>query len=116
MPRPLFRLPAVLAVALGLVLAAAAPHPAEAGSRELKATGKVGETVNGYLGIVDPSATNLAAEVEAINAERRQAYQDAAAGTGRPLAEVEAVAGARLREKAQPGDWIQNAAGEWIQR
>jgi uncharacterized protein YdbL (DUF1318 family) len=56
------------------------------------------------------------AEVEAINAARHAAYLQDASDTGRPLVEIEAVAGARLREKALPGDWIHNAAGTWVQK
>lgn len=93
------------------------PEAADAGSRELKATGAVGETVDGYLGIADAAAgQGLAGEVDAVNAARRDAYNRAAADTGRPLSEVQAVAGARLRDKAKPGDWIQNAAGEWVRK
>ena len=115
MARALYRMISLISAALMLAMYAAAP--AEAGSRELKATGAVGETVDGYLGIVDGSASQgVRAEVDSINAARRQAYEDAAADTGRPLSEVQAVAGARLREKAQAGDWIQNAAGEWVQK
>ena len=48
MPRMIFRFLCLMSVAafLGFVSA----MPADAGSRELKATGAVGETVDGYLG------------------------------------------------------------------
>jgi uncharacterized protein YdbL (DUF1318 family) len=100
-----------------VMLAVFAATPADAGSRELKSSGSVGETVDGYLGLVNDSASqDMRAEVNSINAARRAAYEEASGDTGRPLSEVQAVAGARLREKAQPGDWIQNAAGEWVQK
>ncbi len=115
MPRTSFRFVSLWSALILLAFAAIAP--AEAGSRELKNTGAVGETVDGYLGVVNDSASqDIRAEVDSINAARRAAYEDAAADTGRPLSEVQAVAGARLREKATPGDWIQNAAGEWVQK
>lgn len=115
MPRATFRLISLWSALLMLAMAAIAP--AEAGSRELKNTGAVGETVDGYLGVVSGSASqDVQTEVDTINAARRAAYEEAAADTGRPLSEVQAVAGARLREKASPGDWIQNAAGEWVQK
>lgn len=115
MARALYRMISLISAALMLAVFTVAP--AEAGSRELKDTGAVGETVDGYLGIVSGSAgQDVRAEVDAINAQRRQAYEQAAADTGRPLSEVQAVAGARLREKADAGDWIQNAAGEWVQK
>ncbi len=103
-----------LAVLLGALALGGA---AEAGSRELKNTGAVGESASGYLAAVpNTRSVGVDAEVDAINAQRRQAYMRAAADTGRSLGEIEAVAGARLREKAAPGDWIQNAAGEWIRK
>jgi len=103
-----------LAVLLGALALGGA---AEARSRELKNTGAVGESASGYLAAVpNTRSVGVDAEVDAINAQRRQAYMGAAADTGRSLGEIEAVAGARLREKAAPGDWIQNAAGEWIRK
>lgn len=115
MPRAAFRLISLMSAAF--LLAMFAISPADAGSRELKNTGSVGETVDGYLGVVnDAAGQDIRSEVDSINAARRAAYEEAAADTGRPLSEVQAVAGARLREKASPGDWIQNAAGEWVQK
>ena len=105
-----------LALAM-LVGALALSTAAEAGSRELKDTGAVGESINGYLATIpNTRSANLGAEIEAINSKRRQAYTEAAAQTGRPLAEIEAVAGARQRDNAAPGDWVQNAAGDWIRK
>jgi hypothetical protein len=115
MQSPVLRLVSVLVVALIAAFALAAP--ADAGSRELKNTGTVGERADGYLGIVSSAAgPDVSAEVDSINAARRAAYLQAASDTERPLVEIEAVAGARLREKAVPGDWIQNAAGAWVQK
>ncbi len=92
--------------------------PAAAQSaRDLKNSSAVGERLDGYLGIVDGSAGgDIRGAVEAINEQRRQAYEGAARKSGRRLSEVEAVAGARLRDNAQAGDWVQNAAGQWIRR
>ena len=115
MSRPLFRFLSLISAVFLLVAVVA--QAVDAGSRELKNTGAVGETIDGYLGIVSNSASqDIRAEVDSINGARRAAYQEAASDTGRPLSEVQAVAGARLREKAQAGDWIQNAAGEWVQK
>ncbi len=115
MQSPLLRLVSALVVALIAAFALAAP--ADAGSRELKNTGTVGERADGYLGIVSSAAgPDVSAEVDSINAARRAAYLRNASNSGRPLVEIEAVAGVRLREKAFPGDWIQNAAGAWVQK
>ena len=86
-------------------------------ARDLKDSGAVGERLDGYLEIIDDSAGgDIRGAVEAINAQRRQAYERAARNSGQTLSEVEAVAGARLRDQAQAGAWVQNAAGQWIQR
>ena len=100
------------------VLAVTAALPAAAQSaRDLKNSDVVGELLDGYLGIVDGLAGgDIRAAVEAVNARRRQAYEGAARNSGRVLSEVEAAAGARLRDMAQAGDWVQNAAGQWIRR
>jgi len=99
-----------------LVVTVALPAAAQS-ARDLKNSGAVGERLDGYLGIVDGSAGgNIRAAIEAINAQRRQAYEGASRDSGRARSEVEAVAGARLRDKARAGDWVQNAAGQWIQR
>ena len=115
MRRAVLRLISLMSAAM--ILAMFAVPPADAGSRDLKNTGGVGETIDGYLGIVKDSASqDVRAQVDSVNAARRAAYQEASADTGRPLSEVQAVAGARLRENAQAGDWIQNAASEWMQK
>ncbi len=99
-----------------LVVMAALPAAAQS-ARDLKNSGAVGERLDGYLGIVDGSAGgDIRGAVEAINAQRRQAYEGAARDSGRALSEVEAVAGARLRDNARAGDWVQNAASQWIRR
>lgn len=99
-----------------LVVTVALPAAAQS-ARDLKNSGAVGERLDGYLGIVDGSAGgDIRAAIEAINAQRRQAYEGASRDSGRARSEVEAVAGARLRDKARAGDWVQNAAGQWIQR
>jgi uncharacterized protein YdbL (DUF1318 family) len=105
-----FVLLACLVVMTGLSAAAQS-------ARNLKNSGAVGERLDGYLGIVDGSAGgDIRGAVDAINAQRLQAFDGAARDSGRTLSEVEAVAGARLRDKAQAGDWVQNAAGQWILR
>ncbi len=108
----------LLTLALAMLVGALAlSTAAEAGSRELKDTGAVGESINGYLATIpNTRSAGLGEQIEEINARRHQAYLDAAAQTGRPLSEIEAVAGARLRDRAIPGDWVQNAAGDWIRK
>ena len=96
---PMRRLIATLMTAMALLaVAILAPPPADAGSRELKSSGAVGETMNGYLAPVPGADTaGVGSVIADINAQRRRAYEDAAAQSGRPLSEIEAVAGAAVR-------------------
>lgn len=91
-----------------------APAAAQS-ARDLKDTGAVGESLSGYLGLVKSVGADIQSAMDRINAARGQAYQEAAARSGRTVSEVEAVAGAQLRQKARAGDWVQNAAGQWVQ-
>lgn len=105
---------------LGLIAAGAVmamvPWPARAQSlAELKRQGLVGEMPNGYVGLVRLDADAEDA-VDRINAERRQSYRDIAAGNGVPLEAVEQRAGAQLISRASPGEYIMNAAGEWVRK
>lgn len=107
---------ALFGLAAMVALIAAAPAGAQS-ARQLKSTGMVGERLDGYLGIVHGNAgPDVRSAVDQINAQRRQVYEQTARDSGRPLDEVLAVAGARLRDKARPGDWVHNAAGQWIQK
>ena len=92
----LFRhLSAVGSFLIATVLLATA---ALADSSTLKDSGAADEQNDGYLGVVTGTRALGAAEAVAeINAARRAAYQDVAVKTGVSLADVEAVAGARLR-------------------
>jgi len=115
MRQMIFRLLTVVGM---IALGAVALDPAWAQtSRDLKSSGMVGETLDGYLGVVDAAAgADVKAAVDQVNAKRRASYEDTAAKTGQGLSDVELVAGARLREMAQSGDWIQDAAGRWLQK
>ncbi|MDP6953730.1 MAG: DUF1318 domain-containing protein [Alphaproteobacteria bacterium] len=69
-----------------------------ADSASLKGSGAADELGDGYLSVVTGTRALGAAEAVAeINAARRAAYMDVAAKTGASLADVEAIAGARLR-------------------
>jgi len=98
--------------------ALAAGHVAAADlARQAKDTGFVGERLDGYLGYVEGEVpARVVSMVEEVNAKRRLAYEKVAEETGQDLGKVEAVAGSKLIQKAQRGDWVMNAAGEWIQR
>jgi len=105
-----------LAGALGLVvcLHTALPAYAAPSLAELKEAAKVGETVSGYLGIVDESLdAESKAVVAEINAERRSAYERIAAEQGVALDSVAALAGKKLVDSAPIGQVVRDSTGEW---
>src|SRR5690242_3601824 len=73
----------------------------------LKAQGLVGEQADGLLGVVKPDApAEVRQAVEAINAERKRQYDEVARGAGRPVADVQKVAGERLIGATPPGQYV----------
>jgi len=82
-----------------------------------KASGWIGERRDGYVGLVDPSASpDAQALVQQVNAERRLAYESVARQNGVPREQVEALAGQKLISRADPGTFVMDAAGRWIRK
>lgn len=90
------------AVALALTLDAA------------KASGQVGEKVDGFLSAV---TTTPSAEVEALiastNEGRRQVYVDLAKRNNITVEAVGILAAEKLRNSAAKGEFIQSKSGQW---
>ena len=108
----------VLAAELGAAALAGTAHAflqADA-SASLRATGKVGEQVDGYLGLVE-SEPSLRAQVDAINIKRRAYYTDLAAKRGAKIEEVAATTACELfRTKVAQGQYYRLPDGVWRQR
>jgi uncharacterized protein YdbL (DUF1318 family) len=107
------------AALLLLAFAAGAPlAPAMAQSlNDLKAQGIVGERPDGLVGLVSAAApSNAQAFVSQLNAQRMQNYQKIAQDTGAPLDAVQARAGAQLTAATPPGQFVMNAAGQWMKK
>jgi uncharacterized protein len=104
----------VILVALSLFT----PLSADAASLEdAKASGQVGERVDGYVGFVASEApADVVAMVKDVNNQRRQRYGEIAAKTGASLKEVGLLAGRKLIDKAPAGTYVMGADGRWIQR
>jgi uncharacterized protein len=112
---PRRRLRTLQATAAALLLALCA----SAGAMDLnqaKSAGLVGETLEGYVGLVNPSAPpEVTAMVNDVNARRRAEYQRIAQQNGIALAEVEALAAKKAIEKTRSGGWVR-LNGEWRQK
>ena len=80
--------------------------------QQAKATGLVGEQLNGYLGIVDAGAgSDVRALVKDINSRRKAKYESIASQNSTSLETVEILAGKKAIEKTKPGHFIQSATG-----
>ena len=81
---------------------------------EAKSAGYVGETQQGYLGVVK-SAPGVEQLVNQINLERRQHYREIARKNGTSLNAVEAIVGQKLIGRAGPGEYVQGPSG-WVKK
>ena len=85
--------------------------------QEAKSEGFVGEQRDGYVGIVNNSAS---AEIQMllndVNSQRRQRYQQIAQQNGLSVDQVAALAYERAVEATQAGHFFQNASGSWVRK
>jgi uncharacterized protein YdbL (DUF1318 family) len=116
------RLKIILAAAVGAVAIIGGTGIAHAmmqadNSAELRATGKVGEQADGYLGVVGSADAALRRQVDAINIKRRAYYTDLAAKRNAKIEEVAAATACQLfATKVQPGQYYRLPDGEWRKR
>lgn len=82
---------------------------------DAQSKGLVGERQDGYIGIVR-DAPGVAALVNDINLQRRQLYRDIARKNNIPLNTVERLAADKAINRAPSGEYVQDAAGNWVQK
>lgn len=83
---------------------------------QAKATGLVGEQMDGYLAVVAANApADVRAMVENINRERRAAYEQIAKQNGVSVDQVARLTAQKVIEQAAPGHYVQTPAG-WQRR
>ena len=87
--------------------------PAYAAAR---ASGKVGEKVDGYLGIVGSADASLQAVVNDINIKRRAVYAERAKAANATLDEYALTAGCQAILATSPGEKYQAPDGRWQTR
>jgi uncharacterized protein YdbL (DUF1318 family) len=81
-----------------------------------KASGLVGEKVDGYVAAVAPNpSADVTALVAQVNAKRKATYQGIAEKNGTDVGEVGKLAAQKLLERAPKGAWI-HADGKWYQK
>jgi uncharacterized protein YdbL (DUF1318 family) len=81
----------------------------------LKSQGIIGENNRGYLAFVGDQREKEAV-VNAENEDRKIVYQALAKRENVPVERLEALRAKNLAAKADPGEWVQNASGEWYQK
>ncbi|WP_299999847.1 YdbL family protein [uncultured Cedecea sp.] len=82
---------------------------------EAREQGRVGETLNGYLGAVKQDAETLEL-VTKINATRAQVYQQLADKNQLTRDDVARMAGQKLVNKAGRGEYVRGLNGQWLKK
>ena len=82
---------------------------------EARSRGLVGETLSGYVAAVvqDSEAQAL---VKKINAARLESYEQLAKNNHLKVDDVARLAGQKLVERAQPGEYVRGINGQWLRK
>lgn len=102
-----------LMVLAGAGTALAQRDPAYAAAR---ASGQVGEKMDGYLGYVTPPDSGIRAMVEDLNIKRRALYSEKAQAAGATVEEYAFTTGCRLIAQTAPGEKYEGPGGGWLTR
>lgn len=106
-----------IAVATALALSATAAYaqrdPAYAAAR---ASGDIGEKMDGYLGFVGTPSASLRAMVEDLNIKRRANYTERARAQNATVEEYALTQGCILIARTVPGEKYQTPGGGWATR
>ncbi len=115
MSLPRFALSAALVAALALPVAAGAQtrDPAYAAAR---ASGQVGEKMDGYLGYIGTPSPALRAVIEDLNIKRKAVYAQAAQAQRATMEEYAFTSGCLAIARTVPGEKYQASDGSWQTR
>lgn len=115
--RTKFRAAILAATALALALPGIAQSqgrdPAYAAAR---ASGQIGEKMDGYLGFVGTPSPALRALVEDVNIKRRAVYSERAKAANATVEEFAFTAGCLAIARTAPGEKYQAPGGGWQTR
>jgi uncharacterized protein YdbL (DUF1318 family) len=89
--------------------------PAFADLASARASGAVGEKLDGYITALKPSA-EINALVDEVNARRRTEYAKISAQKGQPVDVVAKVAAGEVINNLPPGSAYQGSDGSWKTR
>lgn len=107
---------AAIALAFGLIIVAPSAWAGDPAIDAAIETGKVGERIDGRLGVIGSADPSLVRKVQEVNNKRAAVYADVAAETGTTVAEVARITGEKQIAKLQPGQWFMDESGTWKQK
>lgn len=81
-----------------------------------KKRGEIGERIDGYLAPVSSISSQVQAAMNDINISRKVVYERLAEARGQSVRVVAQLTGESLIAKAEAGEYIQGADGQWKQR
>lgn len=82
-----------------------------------KTNGQLGEQVDGYLGLVDPTAPeDVKALMAEINAKRLAKYTEIAASRGVSVEAVAKITAEKVFQLAEPGTYLFDQTNSWKQK
>lgn len=82
---------------------------------DAKASGLIGEQVDGYVGAVGDQKS-VQALIDTTNAKRKAKYAEIAAKRGAPVDAVAKIAGKKLIERSAAGHYVRDANGQWVKK
>ena len=108
-------------IGVALVASLLAPVAAMAQGRDpayaaARASGQVGEKMDGYLGVVGTPGAGLRALVDDLNIKRKAAYAAKAQAANATIEEYALSSGCQLILNTQPGEKYQAPDGSWQTR
>jgi uncharacterized protein YdbL (DUF1318 family) len=81
---------------------------------DAKAAGQIGESVDGYVHLVDKNApAAVKALVKDVNNKRREKYAGIAKTRGTSVESVASLAGAKLVERTPAGQYVRDSNAKW---
>jgi uncharacterized protein len=116
--RSLVLKPAILGAALlaGVGASAAMAEARDPAYAQARASGQVGEKVDGYLGVVGGGTPALRALVDDLNIKRRAVYTQKAQAQHATVQEYAFTSGCLLIAQTMPGEKYQAPDGSWQTR
>ncbi|MEQ5110523.1 YdbL family protein [Providencia vermicola] len=83
---------------------------------EAKEKGVLGETLSGYLAVVKAENVEAVKLAEQINREREKKYSEIASKNNLKTNEVARIAGQKLVERANAGEYVRGINGQWLKK